>query len=200
MEKRKVLFIAIICCLFGMTVNAQKRELRVSYGALTSNEFFQVIGDDILSTALTLGNYSSSNSKSLGALSVDYSYALSNRLRVGGAFVFDTNNKDISYDKGVTHAGRINNYYFTVMPQATFAYIAKPCFELYSGLALGASMRREKFNPTSSSTCKKDVNTMFLPAFQVNAIGVRVGKKLAGFAEIGFGAKGIVNAGVSYRF
>lgn len=200
MEKRKVFFIAIICLLLGTNLNAQKRELRVSYGAFTSNEFFQILGDEVMSTALTLGNYSTSNAKSIGAFSVDYSYALSKRLRIGGTFVFDTNNKDVSYDKGVNLAGKANNYYLTVMPQATFAYVTKPCFELYSGLALGASMRRETFNPTSSSTYKKDISTIFLPAFQVNAIGVRVGKKLAGFAEIGFGAKGLVNAGVSYRF
>lgn len=200
MEKRKMFFIAIICLLLGVNVSAQKRELKVSYGAFTSNEFLQIFGDEIMTTALTMGNYSSSNSKSIGAFSVDYTYALSKRLRIGGAFVFDANNKNVSYDKGVKAAGKTNNYYFTVMPQATFAYVTKPCFELYSGLALGASMRRETFNPAASTTYKKEVNTVFLPAFQVNAIGVRVGKTLAGFAEVGFGAKGMVNAGVSYRF
>jgi len=31
-------------------------------------------------------------------------------------------------------------------------------------------------------------------------LGVRVGKSLAGFAEFGFGYKGMVNAGISYSF
>lgn len=200
MEKRKVFFIAVICLFLGLNINAQKRELRVSYGGFTSNEAVQILGEEVMSTALTLGNYTTSNHKSIGVFSVDYLYALSNRFRIGGTFVFEANNKDVSYDKNVTIVGRANNKYFTVMPQATFAYIANPCFELYSGLALGASFRSEILNPTSSSTYKKETSTMFLPAFQVNAIGVRVGKKLAGFAEIGFGAKGIINAGVSYRF
>jgi hypothetical protein len=37
-------------------------------------------------------------------------------------------------------------------------------------------------------------------SFQATALGFRVGKKLAAFAELGFGYKGIAQIGASYQF
>uniref|UniRef100_UPI0030D94E9C hypothetical protein n=1 Tax=Maribacter arcticus TaxID=561365 RepID=UPI0030D94E9C len=37
-------------------------------------------------------------------------------------------------------------------------------------------------------------------SFQINALGFRVGKKLAAYAELGFGYKGMAQLGASYQF
>jgi hypothetical protein len=37
-------------------------------------------------------------------------------------------------------------------------------------------------------------------SFQVNALGFRVGKKLAAYAELGFGYRGMINVGASLQF
>jgi hypothetical protein len=37
-------------------------------------------------------------------------------------------------------------------------------------------------------------------SFQGTALGFRVGKKLAAYAELGFGYKGIAQIGASYQF
>jgi hypothetical protein len=36
--------------------------------------------------------------------------------------------------------------------------------------------------------------------FQITAVGVRLGKSLGGFMELGFGYKGLLNFGLSYQF
>ena len=42
-------------------------------------------------------------------------------------------------------------------------------------------------------------NTM-IPNFQINPIGISVGDNVAGYFEFGYGYKGILNAGMAYRF
>jgi hypothetical protein len=39
-----------------------------------------------------------------------------------------------------------------------------------------------------------------IPAYQINAFSLRVGKSFGGFFELGYGYNGIVNLGVSYKF
>ncbi len=54
---------------------------------------------------------------------------------------------------------------------------------------LGSSSNRS-FTPTKDSFFN----------FQLNAVGIRVGKTLASFIEFGFGYKGLINLGVSAQF
>ena len=56
---------------------------------------------------------------------------------------------------------------------------------MYSGIGL-AYVSTDEFNNNFS--------------FQATALGFRVGKKLAAFAELGFGYKGIAQIGASYQF
>ena len=201
--KKVVTIVAIV--LFGLLINfevkAQKNEVRISYGVLTSSELIQFLGEDFLATALTGGLYSPSNYRSSGAIGVDYYYKLSKRWSIGANFTFEELKKDVSYDKNRTVAGNSKNNYFTFMPQTRFSYLNNNGIELYSGLSLGASLRAEKFTPSKNETTLEgeDSSQLFL-AFQANLLGIRVGKKLGGFAELGFGNKGVINAGVSYKF
>ncbi|MFT6797792.1 MAG: hypothetical protein ACJART_002946, partial [Maribacter sp.] len=73
----------------------------------------------------------------------------------------------------------------TIAIETDYRYISKPSFQMYSGIGLAYF-----------TTGEYDTNF----SFQGTALGFRVGKKLAAYAELGFGYKGIAQIGASYQF
>jgi len=69
---------------------------------------------------------------------------------------------------------------------------------MYSGLGLAYTYGTLKYD---SSTPQEESSTdnISLPNFHLTGVGLRVGKSFGGFAEFGFGYKGIVNMGLSYQ-
>ncbi len=78
------------------------------------------------------------------------------------------------------------------MANSNVCYNPSNIVQLYSGLSAGISVF------TQSDSSQSGSKTIF--AFQVNAIGLRVGHKFGGFFELGFGFDGIINAGLSVKF
>ena len=81
----------------------------------------------------------------------------------------------------------IETEYYTLAIESDYRYISKNSFQMYSGLGLGLLITNgeEDFSPIT---------------FNITALGFRVGRTIAAFAELGFGYKGIVNIGASYQF
>ena len=70
---------------------------------------------------------------------------------------------------------------------------------MYSGVGLGYTYGTEELTPPSelgTTPASGDVSNI---AYQINAVGVRIGKKFGGYAEFGYGYKGIVNLGFSVQ-
>lgn len=84
-----------------------------------------------------------------------------------------------------------------IMPGFEYHYFNKKIVQLYSGFQLGFFIYNQKYTNYQNNT-KKHNEINF--AFQIDAFGVRVGKKIAGFLELGFGFGGIVKVGISGRF
>ncbi len=84
----------------------------------------------------------------------------------------------------------------TVMPKADIYYVNRELFSLYSGLAAGVS---HSFCHTNYSNRFDQSFNYFSVAYQLNALGIRVGKDIAGYVEFGFGYQGMVNLGISAR-
>lgn len=81
------------------------------------------------------------------------------------------------------------------MARTDYRYINR-FLQLYSGVAAGVSAG--KSSPKSGTGGDSFSSTDF--AFQVNALGLRVGHNFGAFAELGFGYNGIVSLGVSAKF
>ena len=84
---------------------------------------------------------------------------------------------------------------FTVGVGTDYRYISRNIFQMYSGVSVAYTSENVK---SSGSYNSPDTNGFV--NYQFNVLGFRVGKKFAGFAELGYGYKGIINAGVSYQF
>ena len=83
----------------------------------------------------------------------------------------------------------------SILPSIRFQYLDRPVVGLYSGVSVGVLFAIE-----SDYLDPKPRFDAVLPAFQLTALGVRVGNRVYGTAEIGVGHKGFVNIGVGARF
>ena len=89
--------------------------------------------------------------------------------------------------------------YLTLLIGYQYAWGLRPRSKWYSGVAPGISwqQRKEKHNDFSS---KKEEFDKARFACQVTAVGFSFGGKVGGYAELGYGYKGILSAGLKYGF
>ena len=175
----------------------RKNDIRLSYGTATlpmaavgfGGMFISIghaiIHDSILSSTLT----------SFGSLSFQYQYIFGKVLRFGGMITYQPIVDKYLFKKG-EHTQTDSYNIFTLMPRVDFAYLNRGIFSLYSGFAVGLMVSTYNHNyswqPDISGI---DANV----AFQLNAIGIRVGKDLGGFIEFGTGFQGLINLGFSAK-
>ncbi len=93
-------------------------------------------------------------------------------------------------------SSRLDVQYYTVMPQVRFNWVTSDddLFEMYSifGFAL-------TFVDESYSNNPEEDGFYPIPGAHVTGLGIRFGDTFGGFMEIGFGTKGLMNFGLSYR-
>jgi hypothetical protein len=94
----------------------------------------------------------------------------------------------------------INVYLISLMPQVNFFYHSTELVSVYSGLAIGGTLAIEEDRNYRGGNENNLYDTNFGFAYQLNAFGIRIGKEVAGYAEFGFGYKGIINLGLSCKF
>lgn len=134
----------------------------------------------------------------LPTFSLSYYYAVKPWLHVGGE-VYVAGEYHVVHDRiSNQRKGVSGTTSLSVLPTIRFQYLNRPLVGLYSGLSLGLYMAMEQgvelYDPD-------DYNDFYLlPAFQLTALGVRVGNQVYGFAEIGVGNKGIANIGIGVHF
>lgn len=78
-----------------------------------------------------------------------------------------------------------------------FSYLKKPAFELYFFAGAGIIFNKNRTIMNGEFFASKLYTN---PTTQLTPFGIRAGKKVAVFAEIGYGYKGIANLGLSSRF
>lgn len=86
----------------------------------------------------------------------------------------------------------------TVIPSVTKYWKQSKMLNLYSGVGLGLSFK--SYDLTGNVDIDRTEDTYLGLSFQATAIGIRVGNKYAGFAELGFGNLGVLHVGFSAGF
>lgn len=164
------------------------------------------IGDALLhgfTSALTSGisGYSkdTKNENSSGMWGIGYKYHINNRFSAGLELSYMASSKDINFKKSDDeYTVHRKSSFFLVLPTAQYHYLNREKLQLYGNIGVGLvsyTIKEEKnIGPESFD------NNYISLAFQVNPIGLRIGQKFGGFAELGFGYKGIIHAGASMRF
>ena len=183
-----------------MSVNAQngyddtKHEVAISYGIDSNSQIidaFEVIGGAIVGAKFD-------NEKFFGPISAEYFYHVKNWLGVGGIFAYGQNKQDVI--SGKDKIGESKNSYYTLMPAVKFDWLRKKNYGMYSKLAVGATLRSEKYNSNTSSNNDYDDSEVHVN-WQASLLGIEAGSPtLRGFLELGTGEQGIVLVGVRAKF
>lgn len=191
--RKPVLFAVLIMLLCCSQAQAQaegpelpsvkgNREVAVGYGVLSLPVLVAGAAD-----VLTLGFFSQGEEVHVaGPLMLNYTFGFDDRWSAGmlatytGYIVKHEDTGELDYRKN----------YYSLMPRIDYHYSKRTNVDVYSGLALGA---------TYLQNINRDEGNHLLYACHLNAIGMRFGKKVGGFCELGFGMNGLLNAGVSVR-
>lgn len=191
----KNIFILVVFCLFSGCLAAQdsKHEIRLGAGIWSTTEIVNIFSDAV-ATGLTAGSYKSDNATYSGAFHLGYKYSTSERIAIGGTFVYENSSSDAYFNNELS--GRFKNNYYTLAAEMDYNYVKKKFFSLYGVLGAGATLYGQKYTADG----KNYSDNMIGFNYQFSPLCIKLGHKIGGFAELGFGYKGILCVGIFTRF
>ena len=197
---KKLLAMVAVAMMTAMNVSAQngydetKHEVAISFGVWSNSQVIDVFEN--IGGALVGAKFE--NEKFTGPISAEYFYHVKNWLGVGGILAYGQNKQDVYFlsDKD----GVSKNTYLTLMPAVKFDWLRKKHFGMYSKLAVGATLRNEKYDSVETSN-KNDSDSEVHVNWQASLLGMEAGgPTIRGFLELGTGEQGIILVGMRYKF
>lgn len=192
----KKLVLLLLLAIFILPVNAQfeKHEISASYGLVTTDQIVDLI-EDVIISIFTLGNFEKDDYSYSGALFLTYKYGITYRLEIGGTLGMDRVQGNLLWNDELQ--GNFRESHTTLALELTYRWVKQDFINLYSGFGSGYTFTNNYAELLTGET--ETINTGH-PAIQMNLLGLRLGKKIAVFTELGFGYKGIINFGASFKF
>jgi len=142
------------------------------------------------------------DSRSLGGITLGYNRSLSKTVMFGFMLSYENFGSSGTYDpdgSGTLYSADISDHVISEMATFTVNYVNKPLVRLYSAAGLGVSMVFSHVQGSSpGALAETDRQVHF--AGQVTLIGLRVGRTVGGFVEIGVGSAAMLSGGISYKF
>lgn len=129
----------------------------------------------------------------LPTFNLGYHFAVLPWLEVGATAGASANLHRYYYNGKETLYGHRQAY---LMVDTRFTYLRRDIITLYSGIGLGMEIDHHDQDHEPLGTRK----TTYLPAGQLTAVGMQLGRKVYWSLEAGFGTKGILNTGIGFRF
>ncbi|MDR0511447.1 MAG: hypothetical protein LBH06_10205 [Rikenellaceae bacterium] len=186
-------------------------ELAVGAGWITSDQFLSLafkLGTSIVS----LFSYSELESKYSQAYNIAYKYRFNKTISLGATFAHCADDAKCEFlwaeNEQTKNLGTVKNTFNCFAAEMDIRYLTRKWVSLYATTGLGLTFASRKVTPTPNTAdtnpdhnydVRKSSFTYF--NFQATPIGVKVGHpNFGGFAELGFGYKGLFNIGVYGRF
>ena len=170
-----------------------RNEMAVGYGLLNSNQVINSFSN-VLAGSVTNGNYAKTNNKWTGSIFASYKFAVSKNVSLGVTYAHTRNTADISVYN--VPSGSSTTNYHTFAGEFQYNYISKPLVRLYSLVGAGITNYTERYKPMNGSAERTSASHF---NFQITALGIKLGNRVGVMAEVGYGYKGLVNAGVYAR-
>ena len=194
MKKIFLSFVFSLTILLGFSQTKGTHEFELTVGGPTRNDFRDV-ANQIIESVIAAGNTTYTNKSSTPSIAISYKTTIKDNWLIYADGVYQSVKENVLVKNN--QVGDINNSYVTFGVGTEYHYIYKPWFQMYSGASIGFTAQYSNFKGSSSDL--KDGHDGYFN-FQVNALGFRFGKKLAGIIELGAGYKGVANIGLSYQF
>ena len=197
---KKIMLMVVTAMMATVKVNAQNEDLHheisLSYGLGSIAQFGDGLGEGI---GLIFTNTEYDDGSIVGPISFEYFYHFNNpRLALGGSFTYSKWDSDVMVRKSQQKVGERKRNFFSVMPSFKCYWVNKNYFGLYSKASAGVGFLKCTDKDFEANTKKDDNGTYFM--FQLSFIGAEFGSKFRGFAELGIGDQGFIQAGVRYKF
>jgi hypothetical protein len=123
----------------------------------------------------------------------DYGYWINEWCSVGGTVTWTMGRRSMYRYTNHTKIDTDRVDYIGFMPTVRFAWVRRGIVQVYSSVSLGAGLE------IRDNIYDKNIYEAFC-AFDFKPLGLSVGRNLIGFIEVGYGTRGIINAGIGYRF
>lgn len=194
----RIVLYTILLLTVSVNLFAQRdydNDFSMGYGLITSQQIFDA-ATNVLTSAVLPGLYTTSNSQFSGGFFINYKRSISNNWNAGVNLSLDFVTKDVLLQR--QKSGDLNRFYYTIAGEFDYRYFKRELFQMYSLVGVAYTIIRDRYMPFSPDQVLKD--TSGYVNFQVSLLGIRIGKDLAFFSEIGFGYKGLMNVGFSYQF
>ena len=125
----------------------------------------------------------------------DYRYDVNKWFSVGGCLAWTAGICNLYDNQTLKRWDTMHVDYVSLMPTARFTWLRRDIMQLYS--SCGATAGIEHWMHYLNG--KQHTYRPYL-SYDIKPLGIAVGRKWYGFIELGYGARGIVNTGIGYRF
>ena len=189
----KKIFVTMCVALLSMGAQAQdyKHEVGAFYGFGSASNVLSFITSAYSAAA---GDQSSF----WGPIGVEYYYHVSPVVGIGAVAAF----AGCKAEDEKTHKNDLTETFVTVMPSVKFNWLRKEHFGMYSAVSAGVmfcSMTCNDNAKANDPTAKDETFAEFM--FQATAVGAEFGgEQFRGFVEAGVGEKGLLCAGLRFKF
>lgn len=190
----------LVCAILFISIKSYSQEHQISAGmgvGSTSQilDGLRSIGSAF--SAIFLNSNALVNTKTVGEFRLSYAYVPKERWTFGGTFSYNHSEFDVIAPRD----GKIGEQaidYYTIAAESSFYYLQKERLRLYGLMGAGATFGTASQHNYETATHSRANQTFF--NFQITPIGVSYGKQWGGFAELGFGYRGVLSCGVYYRW
>lgn len=202
--KKRIVFLFIFYSAFIFSQSQGTSELNISLGVATVEDFRSATTDaatSLVTSVITGEKLTHKDGSSQMAFTLHYSYAIKDRWMLGTSLAYQNIKGNLFLDG--EKSGYSHSAVYSLGVESNYRYISKPKFQMYSGLGAGYAFGKTTFklgDELEFKNTNKDTSKINYMTYHLTALGFRVGKKLAVFAELGVGYKGIINGGMSYQF
>ncbi len=197
-----VMFISMGCInVTGQSQEPQnfkgRGEIVLSYGIKSSN-FETGPYERLITRDLFTSDVSFKNKKTTEVFRLTAKGEMDTKQTIGISVAFEANQKEVYRLNQLI--GSLNAAYFMLAFDWEYNFIKTNWIRMYAGASFGVGYFFGDFRPVPRSReLDQSINqTVF--SYQGTLLGIRLGTTIAIIAELGYGYKGTINAGMSYRF
>lgn len=212
----KRIFILFLVAIFSYVVSAQEaktdeRNNSISISGGPISGWHSIIGIWVdLGETLT-SKYG--DSQKFGVYSFDYHYQLKKWLQLGARVIYEGSGSKM-YDENIkenpdaVQIGYHTQNWVSAMLSVQFTYVNRPVVRVYSGVdcGLGAILMADNYHngyyyeTETGEHSQRQINYVFFPAFDITPIGVQIGRKVYGLAEVNLGWDSLIKIGIGAHF
>lgn len=184
--------LSLLFSLLFIQLYAQNSEWQVGVGLGSTQEIWVRNGrHPLYEVANTSGEGINYTYTAAGPIRLGYRSHETGKFMLGADFNYTNVEMMSNFTDGTSSISNFQSY--ALLASTAYKYTDKPNLILYSGFDFGVAYHR-----AVNANTERKISTL-TGAYQVTFMGVRVGRELGAFAELGLGFNGFVNGGIFYR-